>query len=614
MRDIPLCAANRGGRFLVAFNLIVVPLASARSQDAMFRGGAAHTGVYAGTGLPAYSGLQWRAQTGGPVRATPTISGGAIYIGSGDGHVYAIDLKTGDVKWRASAGSPITSTAAVSDGLVFVNGDGVFRAFHSANGKAAWSFKTGAPVPLVWGHESGQVYASSPAVANGHVVFGSVDGLLYSLDPRTGHEQWRYRAGARVYSSPAIAAGTVFVGGQDGVVHAVDLVTGRVKWHYDTEGTKFKSADWGFDRTTIQSSPAVANGTVYIGARDGFLYALDAATGAQRWRFDHKVSWVNTSPAVSDGLVYAASSDGRFIQAVDAATGAERWRATTNVAVWTSPVVGSDFLYVNDDGGTVLALDKKTGAEIWRCRLGQHGYSSPVVQDGRLYVGNDDGAVYALNGIQGQPLRRAVYWDSAYIAAPLATNNLRVRTYFTQQGYEELDATKLATFMSDRVRDRAPSVVVFSIDFLPSTVAPVAADTVLFRRYLDAGGTVVWTGAPPGIAPMKFQSLKDLDRSAAHKLIGVRFTRGNFDQLGVSRVSVEARRMGFPDWWLDNWAADAEDVTSVFAYDEQGQAAAWVRRYGGPVGTGFIRVFAGDAREHPQLMSVLQTAAELRPR
>ena len=72
--------------------------------------------------------------------------------------------------------------------------------------------------------------------------------------------------------------------------------------------------------------------------------------------------------------------------------------------------------------------------------------------------------------------------------------------------------------------------------------------------------------------------------------------------------------MGFPDWWLDNWGADAEDVTSVFAYDEQGQAAAWVKRYGGPVGTGFIRVFAGDAREHPQLMSVLQTAAELRPR
>jgi outer membrane protein assembly factor BamB len=611
VRDIHLRAAARGARFLVSITLIIS--SSAHSQDAMFRGGATHTGVSANTDLPAYSGLQWRAQTGGPVRATPTISGRTMFVGSGDGNLYAIVLATGGVKWRAAVGSAINSTAAVSGGLVFVNTDGGFHAYHTTDGKLAWSFKTGAPTPLAWGYESGQVYTSSSAVANGHVVFGSVDGMLYSLDARTGREQWRYRAGGRVYSSPAIAGGTVFVGSQDGVVHAVDVNTGKLTWRFETEGKKLESADWGFDRTTIQSSPAVANGMVYIGARNGFLYALDAATGAERWRFDHKVSWVNTSPAVSDGLVYAASSDGRFIQAVDAATGAERWRVTTNVAVWTSPVVGRDYVYANDDGGAVLALNKKTGAEIWRCRLGQRGYSSPVVQDGRLYVGSDDGGVYAVNGLAGQALRRAVYWDSAYVGAPLSTNNLRIRTYFTQQGYEELDATKLARFMSDRLRDRAPSVVVFSIDFLPSTVAPVASDTVLFRRYLDAGGTVVWFGAPPGIAPMKFESLKDLDRSAPQKLIGVRFTRGNFDQLGV-KVSSYGKALGFPDWWTDNWGADAEDVTTAFAYDEQGQASAWVKRYGGPAGTGFIRVFGGDAREHPQLMTVIQTAAEMRPR
>ncbi|MEP6493395.1 MAG: PQQ-binding-like beta-propeller repeat protein [bacterium] len=519
-----------------------------------------------------------------------------------------------DAMWRAPFGAPITSTAAVAGGLVFVNGDGAFRAYHVTDGKPAWTFKTGAQVPLMWGYESGQVYASSPAIAGGHVVFGAVDGFVYSLDATTGHEQWRYPAGARVYSSPAIAAGTVFVGGQDGVVHAIDVATGHAKWHFDTEGKRLKSADFGFDRTTVQSSPAVANGTVYIGARDGFLYALDAATGTQRWRFDHKVSWVNTSPAVSDGLVYAASSDGRFIQAVDAVTGAERWRVTTNVAVWTSPIVDHDRVYANDDGGAILALDKKTGAEIWRCRLGQKGYSSPVVHDGRLYVGNDDGAVYALNGVQGQALHRAVYWDSAYANAPLATNNVRLRAYLTQEGYEDLDATKLARFMSDRIRDHEPSVVVFAIDFLPPSVAPVAADTVLFRRYLNAAGTVVWTGSPPGIAPLKFSSLKDLDRSAPQNLIGVRFTRGNFDQLGVSRISADARRLGFPDWYLDNWAADAEDVTTTYAFDEQGQAAAWVKRYGGPAGTGFIRVFAGDGREHPQLITVIQTAAEMRPR
>ncbi|HTE44085.1 MAG TPA: PQQ-binding-like beta-propeller repeat protein [Gemmatimonadaceae bacterium] len=601
-------------RVFASAMLIAAPFRLVSSQDAMFRGGPAHAGVYAGAGLPAYSGLQWRAQTGGPVRSTPTVAGMSIYVGSGDGNLYAFDSKTGDVKWRAPFGAPITSSAAVSNGLVFVNGDGAFRAYHTADGKPAWTFKTAAPVALMWGFESGQVYASSPAVANGHVVFGSVDGVVYSLDPTTGHEQWRYRAGARVYSSPAIANGTVIVGSQDGVIHAIDLANGKAKWHFDTEGKKLQSADFGFDRTTVQSSPAIANGVVFIGARDGFLYALDAATGAQRWRFDHKVSWVNTSPAVSDGLVYAASSDGHFIQAVDAATGAERWRVSTTVIVWTSPTVDADRVYINDDGGVILALDKKTGTEIWRCRLGRNGFSSPVVADGHLYVGSDDGAVYALNGVEGQSLHRAVYWDSAYTNAPLSTNNVRLRAYLTQQGYEDLDAAKLARFMTDRIRDRAPSVVVFAIDFLPASVAPVAADTVLFRRYLNAGGTVVWTGAPPGIAPLKFTGLKELDRSAPQKLIGVRFTRGNFDQLGVSRISAAARRLGFPDWYLDSWGADAEDVTTAYAFDEQGQAAAWVKRYGGPVGTGFIRVFAPDGREHPTFMTVIQTAAEMRPR
>ncbi len=59
---------------------------------------------------------------------------------------------------------------------------------------------------------------------------------------------------------------------------------------------------------------------MFVGARDGWIYALDAATGSERWRFDHKISWVNTSPAVIDGVVYAGSSDGQFVQALDAAS------------------------------------------------------------------------------------------------------------------------------------------------------------------------------------------------------------------------------------------------------------------------------------------------------
>ncbi|HSA55155.1 MAG TPA: PQQ-binding-like beta-propeller repeat protein, partial [Gemmatimonadaceae bacterium] len=308
----------------------LLPLGAVAAQSSpasQFRGDAAHSGVYASAGPATFGGLQWRVQTDGPVRGSPTVSGSTVYVGSSDGTVYAIDVASGDVKWRRGVGSPVSSTPAVANGFVYVGGlDGVMHALRATDGSPAWTVRSGAPVRLQWGLESGETWTSSPAVAGDVVAFGARDGHVYAVDARSGRTRWRYDTGTRVYSSPAIAGGTVYVGAQDGHVHAIDLATGTRKWRFATEGTQLKSGDFGFDRTTVQSSPAIAGGLVYVGARDGWHYAIDANTGAERWRVDHKVSWVNTSPAVSDGLVFVGSSDGHFIQAVSATTGVEQWR------------------------------------------------------------------------------------------------------------------------------------------------------------------------------------------------------------------------------------------------------------------------------------------------
>ena len=57
------------------------------------------------------------------------------------------------------------------------------------------------------------------------------------------------------------------------------------------------------------SSPAVVDGVVYIGSYDHYLYALDATTGKQRWRFQTG-GYVLSPPAVVDGVVYIGSSGG----------------------------------------------------------------------------------------------------------------------------------------------------------------------------------------------------------------------------------------------------------------------------------------------------------------
>ena len=58
----------------------------------------------------------------------------------------------------------------------------------------------------------------------------------------------------------------------------------------------------------VYSSPAVANGVVYVGSEDYKLYALDVVTGARKWSYATG-SFIESSPAVANGMVYIVSSD-----------------------------------------------------------------------------------------------------------------------------------------------------------------------------------------------------------------------------------------------------------------------------------------------------------------
>ena len=87
--------------------------------------------------------------------------------------------------------------------------------------------------------------------------------------PATLKLLWTWEGGAEVFeSSPAISDGTVYIGAQMGDLIAVDLTTGKLKWKYKT------GKDIG------ESSPAVADGVVYIGDYDGVLHAVNAKDGA----------------------------------------------------------------------------------------------------------------------------------------------------------------------------------------------------------------------------------------------------------------------------------------------------------------------------------------------
>ena len=107
------------------------------------------------------------------------------------------------------------------------------------------------------------------------------------------------------------------------------------------------------------------NGTVYTGCRDSSLYALDAATGKEKWRFFNELSWVITSPAVADGKVFFATSDSSLYHVADASSGKPIVRQQGKAYMFSSPAVAGDIVFIGVLNGTLEARDAKTGDLLW---------------------------------------------------------------------------------------------------------------------------------------------------------------------------------------------------------------------------------------------------------
>jgi len=231
--------------------------------------------------------------------------------------------------------------------------------------------------------------ASSPAVVNGVVYFGSEDGNVYALNASTGAKLWSFTTGNFVYSSPAVANGVVYFGSYDHNVYALNVSTGAKLWSFTTGGpVEF-------------SSPAVANKVVYIGSDDGNVYALNASTGAKLWSFNTGDVALFSSPAVVNGVVYIGGLEAFY--ALNAGTGAKLWSFTTQTVVDSSPAVANGVVFFGGSADrNVYALNASTGARLWHYdTLGDVG-SSPTIVDGMLYIRAGDqstknGNVYAFS-------------------------------------------------------------------------------------------------------------------------------------------------------------------------------------------------------------------------
>lgn len=412
-------------------------------QPAMFRGGPDHSGVYASP-APTLSALVWKFKTPGRIISSPVVAGDAVYVGSSDGSLYAIDRASGTLKWKYETRGPVHSSPAYANGLVFVGSlDGNVYAVDAATGSMRWSFATQGErrftAPGIHGAlprtermpDPFDVFLSSPAVANGTVYIGSGDQHVYALDAATGARRWSFAAGDVIHSSPAVVDGLVYIGSWDRNLYALDAATGRERWRYTTGNDTVI-----YNQIGIASSPAVANGIVYVGGRDGHFHAVDARTGQVRWSHDNHGGWTIASPAIRAGVVYFPTSDGTRFKALDAETGEPRFDIQNKAVSFSSPAIAGNLAVYGTSDGWLNAVDlekgtlsarfqtdgsKENGARYTDStgRMQTRGtypdrsldgmmigmrtmmtlgsvLSSPVVVDGIVYFGSTDGNLYAV--------------------------------------------------------------------------------------------------------------------------------------------------------------------------------------------------------------------------
>ncbi len=187
--------------------------------------------------------------------------------------------------------------------------------------------------------------------------------------PPKGELKWKFEAGDTIQSSPTLAYGMIYIGSKDKSLYALDAETGEKRWEFKT-GNR------------VNSSPAVVDGLVYFGSNDGYFYAVDALSGEQRWRF-HVEKPITSSPAVADGKVYFGADDW-FVYSLDALTGDKVWQFETGGLVSSSPVIAGGILYVGSMDGSLYALQANSGR--FRLRMRSRAVaSSPAVHDGVVY-------------------------------------------------------------------------------------------------------------------------------------------------------------------------------------------------------------------------------------
>lgn len=294
-------------------------------------------------------------------------------------------------------------------------------------------------------------------------------GKLYAIDANTGGLKWKFTLSVNGdESSPTFYDGMIFTAMGKGII-ALDPMTQSIKWDFPTEYN--------------QTSVAVANAIVYANGIDQYLYAINALSGTQQWKYkygDDQHAITGCSPTYANGVVYIGDGNG-YVSAINATTGNLIWKVSDpnswGSGISSNPAVVNGILYIANYLGNVYAINIDDGGYKWIFGPTQQIVSSPTVDNGIVYIGSTDKNLYAIDANTGI-LKWKYYAGQTIEGSPIVSNGIvYVGTTSGNRGFfyaiDAANGTLKWSFMNDR--DFYSSPVVFNKTVYAASYATVFA-------------------------------------------------------------------------------------------------------------------------------------------
>lgn len=344
----------------------------------------------------------------------PVVEDESMFIGNRDGHLVKFDPANGnlDSNWRY----PFDDGLGAMYSNAVVIGENIYNVGYTCRGDKCNGEIFGVTIAdgrSIWGQQGieletklvGDIGVFDSTLLVGTTAIGDekhgAEGYLYALDSRPDASpivKWRIPLDGNAFSGVTVDGSMAYIATMTGTVYAIDVsesdfgdAESRIRWTFQADGA-------------IAGPIHAEDGSIYFGDLASNAYRLNIRSRSSssqitelnssngEWKFDTG-AWVWAKPLLENGIVYVSALDGSIF-AIDSASGAEKWSASIEGQIVSSPALfdrrrgetRERALAVPSGEKNVWVISVIDGRELGVFVTDERVKSTPLVHEGNLYV------------------------------------------------------------------------------------------------------------------------------------------------------------------------------------------------------------------------------------